>query len=721
MKAPNPDTTIRRALAVLLFFVAISATPVRAETAARSMTFERIAGMRSVSEVEISPDGSVVAYRLTVPRRPGEDDDGAAWVELHVVPAEGGSSRPYVHGEVNVTNLQFTPDGRHITYLAKRAGDEHRSLWAIPISGGESRSLVVHETSIIDYQVSPDGKQIVFVATEKESEEREGAKEKGYKQEVYGEDWRPRKAWIAAMPSEREAVVDPSAEQPEEDGDENKFRLVEIDGSVFNAVWGPKGKRLAVAVAPTPLIDDQYMGRRIHVVDADSGEGRGRIENSGKLGRFEFSPDGKNVAIISAADPNDPKEGRLLVAKASGGTPTDAMPEFDGHVHAFAWLDTRTIVFLAGVGVESELGEVDIRSGEIKTHLRSNGTSRLPWLSSISASDEGTRFAFIGDSPTHPREVFVMEPGQSSPRKLTDVNPWLAEVDLAPQETLRWKSRDGLELEGLLIRPLEPVAGVPAPLLLMVHGGPESHDRNGWITNYSRPGQLAAAMGYAVLYPNYRGSTGRGVDFSKLGQGDAAGAEFDDLVDAVDHLVAAGVADRDRVGINGGSYGGYATAWCSTYHSEHFRAGVMFVGISNKISKGLTTEIPVEDKLVHTRFDPWTHWEFSLERSPVYHAEKSRTALLISGGTADTRVHPSQSLQLYNALKLIGKTPVRYVRYPGEGHGNRKAAARDDYARRLMRWMNHFVRDRKEDLPPWELDYPGGKDEDGDEEDDAEE
>ena len=138
----------------------------------------------------------------------------------------------------------------------------------------------------------------------------------------------------------------------------------------------------------------------------------------------------------------------------------------------------------------------------------------------------------------------------------------------------------------------------------------------------------------------------------------------------------------------------------------------MFVGISNKVSKGLTTEIPVEDKMVHTLFDPWTKWQFSLERSPIYHAEKSRTALLIATGTADTRVHPSQSLQLYRALKLIGKAPVRYVRYPGEGHGNAKAAARDDYARRLIRWMDHFVKQARTDLPPWEIDYGLEDDED---------
>jgi dipeptidyl aminopeptidase/acylaminoacyl peptidase len=335
-------------------------------------------------------------------------------------------------------------------------------------------------------------------------------------------------------------------------------------------------------------------------------------------------------------------------------------------------------------------------------------------LSRLSLSADGQRAAFTGSTPTHPSEAFVMTHGESAPRRLTDSNPWLDGVALGRQEVVRWKARDGLELEGVLIHPVGATED-PAPLLLMVHGGPESHDTNRWLTRYSRPGQLAAALGYAVFYPNYRGSTGRGVEFSKLSQGDAAGKEFDDLVDAVDHLVSIGVADKDRVGITGGSYGGYATAWCSTRFTERFRAGVMFVGISNKISKGLTTEIPIEDQMVHTLFEPWTKWEFGLERSPLYHAEKSRTALLIAHGQDDTRVHPAQSLQLYRALKLIGKTPVRYIRYPGEGHGNRRAAARDDYVRRMMRWMDHFVKDKGTMLPPWELDLDLGDDEDDDE------
>jgi len=398
------------------------------------------------------------------------------------------------------------------------------------------------------------------------------------------------------------------------------------------------------------------------------------------------------------------------VAPADGGALEDVLPGFEGHVSAFAWRDARTLAFVAGVGVETLLSEVDLGTRSRKLYQRSG--EGKPWLGGLSLDASGRRAALTGQTATHPSEVFVTTLGGATAARRTRSNPWLDGVALARQEVVRWTARDGLELEGILIHPLEPTAGTPAPLLLMVHGGPESHDRNGWVTRYSRPGQVAAARGYAVLYPNYRGSTGRGVAFSKLGQGDAAGKEYDDLVDAVEHLVSAGVADRDRVGITGGSYGGYATAWCATRHTEHFRAGVMFVGISNKLTKGLTTEIPVEDRMVHTRFEPWTRWQFSLERSPIFHAGGSRTALLIAGGTDDERVHPEQSLQLYRALKLIGQTPVRYVRYPGEGHGNRKAAARDDYGRRLLRWMDHFVRDRKSELPSWELEIDLGDDED---------
>ena len=247
------------------------------------------------------------------------------------------------------------------------------------------------------------------------------------------------------------------------------------------------------------------------------------------------------------------------------------------------------------------------------------------------------------------------------------------------------------------------------PLVLDVHGGPESHVRNGWMTGYSTPGQILAAKGIAVFAPNYRGSTGRGVAFSKLGQGDPAGKEFDDLVDAVDHLIASGLVDGAKVGITGGSYGGYATGWCSTRYSDRFAAGVMFVGISDKISKTGTTDIPEEEFLVHALRRPWDDWTLLLERSPIFHTDKAKTPLLILHGKEDPRVFPGQSLELYRFLKVRSQAPVRLVLYPGEGHGNLRAASRLDYNLRMVRWFAHYLQGPGGAMPPVEVDYEMAK------------
>jgi dipeptidyl aminopeptidase/acylaminoacyl peptidase len=204
---------------------------------------------------------------------------------------------------------------------------------------------------------------------------------------------------------------------------------------------------------------------------------------------------------------------------------------------------------------------------------------------------------------------------------------------------------------------------------------------------------MGTARGYFVFYPNYRGSTGRGLAFAESSQGDLAGKEFDDIVDGVDYLIERGLVDGDRVGVNGGSYGGYATAWMSTYYSDRFAAGVMFVGISNNISKWGTSDIPEELYLVHSRKRIWDYWEDNLKRSPIYYVDRSQTPLLIAHGKEDTRVHPAQSMELHRHL-VVRKPdlPVRLVFYPGEGHGNARATSRLDYNIRTLRWFDTFLK-----------------------------
>ncbi len=653
------------------------------------LTPDDVARIRGVGQVVVSPTGDHVAFTLSVPRMPFEDEDGPAWSELHVLDVESGETRTFVGGQVNVAGLGWAPDGAAITYLARRPGDDRRSLYVIPLAGGESTKLLEHETSLRSYSLSPDGQRVAFLATEPANPRLSELAKLGVKTEVYEEELPFSRVWIAPVDLTGEATATGLA------------RLLPIDGNASDVEWAPSGERLAVVVAPTPLVDDSYMRKRIRIVDAQSGTVLARIENPGKLGQVAWSPDGEHLGMISAEDINDPSEGRLMVVPARGGELIDLIPGFEGHVNVLHWQDEGTVLYLAAEGVYTTLGEVSVDGSERRTLIEPGGTT----LSGLSVSRDGRTMAFAGDTPLHPREVFVARFG-GRPTRMTASNPWLASRRLAPQQRVEWEARDGLRVEGLLIRPLDEQEGERYPLIVSVHGGPESHYDQGWLTAYSMPGQVAAGRGFAVFYPNYRASTGRGVAFSKMDHKDTAGGEFDDIVDGVDHLIELGLVDGDRVGVTGGSYGGYATAWLTTRYSDRFAAGVMFVGISNQISKVGTSDIPDEMYLVHQRLRPWDDWEFFLERSPIYWAGQSRTPLLIAHGKEDPRVHPGQSMEMYRNLKLRGEAPVRLIFYPGEGHGNRNAAARYDYSLRQLRWMEHYLMGPGGEKPSFEIEYP---------------
>ncbi len=651
-------------------------------TASEGLTPQDVARLRWVTEAVIAPDGSAVAYVLRVPRRPVRDPDGPAWAELHVVRPDGANI-PFVTGEVTVSQIAWTPDGSAISFLAKRGQDKFTSLYVIRAQGGEARRVLAHGADITGYSWSPDGKRLAFLATDPLPEAKQKLRDQGFSQRVYEEDWRPVRVWIADLHAES---VQPKA--------------LELPGSASELHWSPAANQLAVALAPTPLVDDDYMNRKLHIVEADSGRVVARIENPGKLGPVRWSPDGKHLAFLSAADRNDPAAGRLMVTPAAGGSPRQVLEADHGHVTSLAWLGSDTLACTEARGLYTLVRSARRDGSEQKTLVAAGG----PVLTSVSASRDGRSFAFLAHTPRHPPEVYFLH-GATSPKRLTRSNPWLEDRRLAPQEAIRFNARDGLQLEAVLIRPLNEGAGKRYPLILDVHGGPEAHYADGWLTSYASPGQMAAAKGMAVLCINYRGSTGRGVEFSKLGQGDPAGREFDDLIDAIEHLNRAGLVDPARVGITGGSYGGYASAWAATRHSERFAAAVMFVGISDLVSFFGTTDIPHEFRDVHFRRWPWEGWELMRERSPVAHIANHRTPLLILHGDADPRVHPSQSLLLYRYLKLRGQAPVRLVFYPGEPHGNQRAASRLDYSLRMLQWFEHYLKGPGGAPPHWELTY----------------
>lgn len=671
---------VRHAWLIAAFFVILSVDAYADEILAPEDLFR----LKRVSSAEISPDGKWIAYLLGVPRQPFEDDDGPAWAELHVSDMQG-NSRPFITGEASVSAIAWLPNSRAISFLTKRGKDEHKSLYVIPIDGGEARQVLTFDSDIDSYSWSHDGKRVAVIAKEKKPKEKKELEDKGFNQEVFEEDFTAQKLWLA-VPDDKDSKPTP----------------MDLPGTPDGPLFSPVNSQIALTLAPTPFIDDFYMRRRLHVFDADDGSIVSSFQNPGKLGEYDWSPDGKRLAVVSGIDLNDPAEGRLMIANPADGLLKEILPNFLGHVGDIDWQDVSTVMYLAEEGVWTTFNEIGADGENRKTHIAGGKIV----AGSFSLSADGQSAAMLVESDKHPSELFVMSHGDKGPRRLTNSNPWLDDLRLAKQEVIKYKARDGLEVEAVLIHPLDEQPGAKYPLIVDVHGGPEARDSMGWNTRYAGPGQMAAARGYFVMLPNYRGSTGRGVDYTKLHQADYAGKEFDDIVDGVDYLVNQGLVDRAKVGVTGGSYGGFATAWLSTYYTDRFAAGVMFVGISDHVAKTGTTDIPDEMTLVHARKRLWEDYQFFLERSPIRYVEKARTPLLIMHGKEDTRVHPSQSLELYRHLEVLNQTPVRLVWYPGEGHGNRRAASQYDYALRMLQWFDHYLKGEGGEPPAYEIEYP---------------
>ena len=314
-------------LAVVATATAWLALPLPPALAQDLFTPQHVAKIRTVTSAAISPDGTSIAYTVSVPRRPLVDDDGGPWNELHIVGPDG-VARPLVTGENILSSVQFTPDGKGLSFLARRGKDTTRALYVLPLAGGEARRVLGHETDVGSYTWSPDGKRVAFLAAEAAPKARRELEKKGFTQDVYEEAVPLQRVWVDTI------------------DDEAPARMLDLKGSASQVTWSPTGNRLALALAPTALVDDDYMARKVRVVDVETGSVVASVANEGKLRVIEWSPDGRMLALVSGADIHDPAPGRLMVAPSNGGPPRDVLPGYKGHVAALAWVGAETVRFV---------------------------------------------------------------------------------------------------------------------------------------------------------------------------------------------------------------------------------------------------------------------------------------------------------------------------------------------------------------------------------------
>jgi len=624
----------------------------------------------AVTGVAISPDGSSVVFTRSR-WRGDEAAPGPAWASLWRVPFTGGEPRRLTTADAEDIRPRWSPDGERIAFMSKRGtGDAARTrVYILPLAGGEATALTDERSEISAFEWSPDGRSIACLAVDRKSEAREREEKAGNDARVVDRNLLSRRLWIWDLLTGK---------------GEKLASLGDLSAWEFD--WAPDSSALVATVTDLNRTDDAYLKKRIAVLPR-AGERREIVPATGKIAEVAWSRDGKSVAWLGGVDAGDPWTGSLFVVPAPGGAARNLTGAREESSTSISWRADGKLAVSSARGTKSVLSIVDPASGAWQDVVPAG----LAVFSSATWSMDGSRFALAAATAASPTDVWTGSPGPAAPpRPIVRSNPGLDALPVGEQETIRYRAQDGLEIEAVLIRPAGFAEGKRYPLVVIAHGGPESYYLDAWQNAWSHPGQALSERGYFVLFPNYRGSTGRGVAFAKSDHRDLGGKEFTDVLDGIDFLAAKGWINPKRVGITGGSYGGYFTALGVTRWSDRFAAGVDMFGITSWESYLGVSDIPVENSMVHWDLWCYEHAALCRERSALGNLDRAATPTLILQGIDDERVPKAQSDELYAALRWKG-VPVEYVVYPREGHGFRERWHRLDAVTRLLAWMEKYL------------------------------
>jgi len=490
---------------LMAFVVALVLSGAAAFAQTRPATFEDLLALRVVGSPAMAPDGSAVLYtvRQWEPTSSKEPDKRTARTQVWRVSTSGGDARPLTFGEDSANGPAWSPDGRYISFVAARGGGEAKpQLWVMRTEGGEAWSITDAKEGVTAYAWSPDSTRIAFVGRDPETKEQEAARKKGDDRRVFEAEFRLAHLW----------VVDVAAKQA--------ARVTEGEFTVRGEpTWSPDGTRLAFSFAPTPMIRDSRAD--ICVVTIATKAREVVTTNRGPDTTPRWSPDGRTLAFLSEANEQgtvpdgipveDVRQAHLMLYDVAAKSLRDAAsPAFDYSAEAPTWTpDSRRLIFSTGRGVYQDVATFDIASDRYAFVT----TGRL--ADGLSLSRDGTKAAFLLQSAAAPRDVYVADTATfAAPKQLTTANPELAGLALGETEVVTWKS-DAETIEGLLLKPVGYTPGTKYPLLVVAHGGPTGAHVNGFKSSYAEGGQHWAGQGWAVLYPNPRGSTNYGERFMR--------------------------------------------------------------------------------------------------------------------------------------------------------------------------------------------------------------
>ncbi|HEY7183462.1 MAG TPA: S9 family peptidase [Blastocatellia bacterium] len=636
----------------------------------RVMTYDDIMALKTVGPTAISPDGKQALYTLSYADMKANERRTEIWI---VSTEKGDDGRPnakprrFTFGK-NDSSPQWAPDGQAIAFISTRdAGEAAKpQVYLISAFGGEAEKLTDSKNGVSSFVWSIDSKRIAYVAQRPLTEaEEKKQKDKDDAQVVDG-NFRFTSLWVIDVESKKATEI------------------VKNDLVISDPQFSPDGKRLSFTAHPTPKADDGSLGD-IYIANADgSGSMRKLYDNPGPDSGARWSPDGKWISFSS----RDAKMGtlgfqRLYIVSAEGGAPRAVAPGYDNNVPAVVWSrDGSTLYFAGSSRTTSQIFRVPAAGGEAQPVSSGDAV-----IGGISFAQDAGKVAFTRSDIQRPADVYVSSLSNFNPAKLTDHNPQLSDVALGRGEVIRWKSKDGMEIEGVLIFPVNYEAGKRYPTIANIHGGPSGVWTQAFPSTYGNYAHVWAGKGWVVFLPNVRGSSGYGEKFLLANYRDWGGGDYQDIQTGLDELIKRGISDPDKMGQTGWSYGGYMTAWTLT-QTNRFKAVMVGAGLTNMFSMYSTNDL---QRVLEGYFgaEPWDDLEaYWTKSSAMAHIKKAKTPTLILHGAQDQRVPIGQAQELYMGLKK-NEIPAQLVFFPREGHGLQEPRHQLD---KMKREYAHFAR-----------------------------
>jgi len=612
-------------------------------------TYDSLSGVRGVQDVQISPDGSRVAWV----------EDGSEIVLARTDGAQGAERRiSRSHGPT------WSPDGKGLAYFSDADSGERR-LWVSDGSGGSAKQLASFKGSVADARWSPTGDRIALLYIENSPRARGPMQPATPESGVVGEH----------IYNQRIAVVDA--------GTGAVRQVSQPDLYVHEFDWSPDGKAFAATAAPGPGDNNWYIAK-LYVVDAATGAAKAILKPPLQIAEPRWSPDGASIAYIGGLMSDEGSTGGdIYLAPAAGGAPRNVTPGMKASASGIHWTDAGRILFAEHIDGDSGFATLDTATGRIETVWRGPGTiSGNGWLPGVSIARNGRVSAVSRHSFTEPPEVWAGPIGGW--RRISQINS-KAVKGWGEARSIHWTC-EGRPVQGWLLFPQGYDPNRRWPLVVWVHGGPAVMEKSGWPSD-SLPGVLAAA-GYFVLFPNPRGSFGFGEAFTEANVRDFGYGDFRDILAGVDEVVRTLPVDNDRVGITGWSYGGFMSMWAVT-QTTRFRAAVAGAGLANWLS--YYGENQIDQWLIPyfgaSAYDDPAAYERS---SPITFIKNVKTPTLVLVGDRDAECPAPQSWEFWHALKTLG-VETQFVIYPDEGHSINNPEHQRDIVRRAIGWFDRLM------------------------------